>query len=90
MIHNCEVTFSTILVQGVCYCDSMELPSYDAGLEKCSLFGSWKHTRLKTCTGETHIDRHEKSLKTLGLSCGATLLAYHPEMAYLNPDDMRA
>lgn len=69
---SCEVIFSTILDQGVCHCDSMELPSNDVGLEERSLFGSWKHTCVKTCTGKTHTGRYLKALKSFVLPSGAT------------------
>lgn len=38
--------------QSVCHCDSLELPSYDAGLEDSSLSGSWKHSCPQTCSGQ--------------------------------------
>lgn len=36
--------------QGLCPCDSLELPSYDALVEDGSLSGSWEHCRHKAST----------------------------------------
>ncbi len=44
--------------QCVCHSDSLELPSYDVGMEECCLSGGGKHTRLETCSGKTH--KHKK------------------------------
>lgn len=39
------------LSQCVCHSHPVELPSHDAGVEECSLPGSWKHAGSQTCTG---------------------------------------
>lgn len=45
-------TCSTLLApQSVCYCDSLELPADDVGLEDSRVSGCWKHGGPQTCSG---------------------------------------
>ncbi len=56
-MHKC-VRWCLFVSQCVCHSDSLELPSYDVGMEECCLSGGGKHTRLETCSGKTH--KHKK------------------------------
>lgn len=70
---HCFLTDCFFVRQSLCHSHPLELPPHDAGLEKCSLSGSWKHASAEASSGEDfnsninhlHLLKVEYIVKTL-------------------------